>query len=109
MSAPLKLHDSICEIPRLVESRHADIDVNHQLIVSRSNRGVEASANVQPRTKLHSLFGRKKVSIFANAHARLGSVGLKNEIEGGDQRHGIVITSIRFTLEMPVTRTVFEL
>ena len=91
----LELHDGLGEVPRFVECRHADADVDHEFLIDRSGRHEESPPCLYPDGELHGLQTcRKEITVLANTNTIVGSMVVQHQIVCPHDRGKIVISKL---------------
>ena len=79
---PAKSNDRLCEIAGRIERSHANIDINHELLVGWSDRGKETLTCFNAQTEVHCRHAGKgeEITILANSNAHVGRLLLQDKI-----------------------------
>ena len=98
--------DCIGKVSGRIERSHADIDVNHELLIGGPDRSIETLPCFDAQAKLDFIHvGRgKEVAILANSDASVSRMLLQDKVESRYQRRWIVVAELWLTVEVPKVR-----
>lgn len=91
---------SIDKAARFVERGHADVDVDHKLLVHRSDRRKKAHQGPKLRTERPLLVVIEEISVFAESVPSMRCLLLKNEIQCRNKRVDLVFWGVDVALEV---------
>lgn len=99
-------YHGVCQVARRVKGRGANVDIDHQLVESRTHRGIKAFPRFKTSPERH---GRRRggweeepitADQHATTHSRAIGMGGEDEIQSGNNGEDVVATEVGFTCEM---------